>query len=41
VVELLIDPDRAQALGQRGRMFAAAHYDWRDIVPHFEEVYCR
>lgn len=41
VVELLIDPERAQALGRRGRTFAAAHYDWRDIVPHFEEVYHR
>lgn len=39
VVELLADRDRARALGQRGRSFVAAHYDWRSIVPKFEDVY--
>ncbi len=40
-VELLVDRDRARALSQRGRAFAVAHYDWRSIVPQFEEVYRR
>ena len=39
IVELLADRDRAQALGTAGRAFAVEHYDWRQIVPKFEEVY--
>jgi sugar transferase (PEP-CTERM/EpsH1 system associated) len=39
IVELLADRDRAQALGAAGRSFAVQHYDWRHIVPKFEEVY--
>jgi sugar transferase (PEP-CTERM/EpsH1 system associated) len=39
IVELLADRDRAQALGAAGRSFAVQHYDWRRIVPKFEEVY--
>ena len=39
IVELLADRDRAQALGTAGRVFAVDHYDWRQIVPKFEEVY--
>jgi glycosyltransferase involved in cell wall biosynthesis len=37
--ELLADRARAQALGTAGRSFAVQHYDWRSIVPKFEEVY--
>jgi polysaccharide biosynthesis protein PslH len=39
VVELLADRARAQTLGAAGRSFAVQHYDWRSIVPKFEEVY--
>jgi glycosyltransferase involved in cell wall biosynthesis len=39
IVELLADRDRAQALGSAGRAFAVQHYDWRQIVPKFDEVY--
>jgi polysaccharide biosynthesis protein PslH len=39
VLELLADRDRAQALGAAGRTFAVQQYDWRRIVPQFEEVY--
>ena len=39
VVELLEDRQQARALGQRGRALALSHYDWRNLVPHFEEVY--
>ncbi len=41
IVELLRDRNRAHALGEQGRSFAVAHYDWRSIVPRFEEVYRR
>ena len=41
VVELLRDRNRARALGEQGRLFAVAHYDWRSIVPRFEDVYRR
>jgi polysaccharide biosynthesis protein PslH len=39
IEELMIDRERARALGQAGRSFAVQHYDWRSIVPKFEEVY--
>jgi polysaccharide biosynthesis protein PslH len=39
IEELLIDRARARTLGQAGRSFAVRHYDWRSIVPKFEEVY--
>ncbi len=39
VVELIDDRVKAQALGTTGRSFAVQHYDWRSIVPKFEEVY--
>jgi glycosyltransferase involved in cell wall biosynthesis len=39
IVELIEDSTRAQSLGDRGRSFAMQHYDWRSIVPKFEEVY--
>jgi glycosyltransferase involved in cell wall biosynthesis len=37
--ELLADRTQARALGAAGRSFAAQRYDWRSIVPKFEEVY--
>ncbi len=40
IVELIQDRGRAQALGAAGRAFAVQHYDWRRIVPLFEDVYC-
>ncbi len=39
VVELIEDRERARSLGVAGRSFAVQHYDWRSIVPRFEEVY--
>ena len=39
VSELLLNRAHANILGQAGRSFAVAHYDWRTIVPMFEEVY--
>ncbi len=39
VVELIDDRVRARSLGASGRLFAVQHYDWRNIVPKFEEVY--
>jgi glycosyltransferase involved in cell wall biosynthesis len=39
IVELIADRARAQSLGAAGRSFAVQYYDWRRIVPKFEEVY--
>jgi glycosyltransferase involved in cell wall biosynthesis len=39
IEELINDRERARALGQAGQSFAVQHYDWRSIVPKFEEVY--
>ena len=39
IVGLIADRARAQTLGAAGRSFAVQHYDWRNIVPKFEEVY--
>lgn len=39
IEELLADRVRARALGAAGRSFAERYYDWRSIVPKFEEVY--
>ncbi len=38
---LLTDRVQAHALGVAGRSFAVEYYDWRSIVPRFEEVYRR
>ena len=38
VVALLEDRSRREALGNAARRFARG-YDWRQIVPAFEEVY--
>ncbi len=39
IVELLEDRAQARALGAAGRLLAVQHYDWRSIVPKFEELY--
>jgi sugar transferase (PEP-CTERM/EpsH1 system associated) len=39
IENLLVDRDRARALGVAGRAFAVEHYDWRIIVPRLEAVY--
>jgi glycosyltransferase involved in cell wall biosynthesis len=39
IVELIDNRSRAQSLGAAGRSFAVQHYDWRSIVPKFDEVY--
>ena len=39
IVELIDNRERARLLGHAGRSFAVQHYDWRSIVPKFEEVY--
>jgi glycosyltransferase involved in cell wall biosynthesis len=38
-VALLHDPQRREQLGEAGRAFAAAGYDWSIIVPMLERVY--
>ncbi|MGQ9626893.1 MAG: glycosyltransferase [Anaerolineae bacterium] len=39
VVELLADPARREELGWAAHRFAEERYDWRAIVPRFEQVY--
>jgi glycosyltransferase involved in cell wall biosynthesis len=39
VVALLHDPERRRALGRAARALAESKYDWRKIVPKFEQVY--
>ena len=39
VISLLADPARAASLGQAGRAFVQAQYDWSAIVPKLERVY--
>ncbi|MDE3090684.1 MAG: glycosyltransferase [Chloroflexota bacterium] len=38
-VALLRDAERRRALGQAARALAESKYDWREIVPKFEQVY--
>lgn len=37
--DLLSDPARLRAMGERGREFVAQHYSWDAIVTQLEEVY--
>lgn len=37
IVELIQQPERSRSLGQAGRALAIDHYEWRKIVPMFEE----
>ncbi|MCX7839741.1 MAG: glycosyltransferase, partial [Anaerolineae bacterium] len=39
IVTLLCDPARRRALGQNARARAVAQYDWRHIIPRFDQVY--
>jgi sugar transferase (PEP-CTERM/EpsH1 system associated) len=39
VLSLLADPARAATLGQAGRAFVQARYDWSAIIPKLEAVY--
>lgn len=39
IVSLLRDRERARALGAAARQLAVDRYDWRKIVPKFEEIY--
>lgn len=39
VIELLDDASRRERLGRAGRRFVEQRYDWRYIVPKFEELY--
>lgn len=39
VMELLREPERRRALGRAARTLAESKYDWRKIVPKFEQVY--
>lgn len=41
VIALLRDADRRRALGQAARVLAVEKYDWRKIVPKFEQVYAK
>ncbi|MBI4790944.1 MAG: glycosyltransferase [Chloroflexi bacterium] len=38
-ISLLRDPDRRRALGRAARLLVESIYDWRAIVPRFEQVY--
>ncbi|MEO6060981.1 MAG: glycosyltransferase, partial [Thermoflexales bacterium] len=38
VLELLADPVRRAALGERGHSFVRASYDWTVIVPRLEAL---
>lgn len=39
IVALLRDPARRRALGQNARARAVTQYDWRHIIPRFDQVY--
>jgi polysaccharide biosynthesis protein PslH len=39
VITLLRDPERRRALGRAARTLAEEKYDWRAIVPAFDQVY--
>jgi len=39
VVKTIEDVERRRVLGERGRRFVEAKYDWKAIVPKMEEVY--
>jgi sugar transferase (PEP-CTERM/EpsH1 system associated) len=39
IVDLITDPARGRALGQAGRALAIDQYEWRKIVPKFEELW--
>ncbi|MEW5718372.1 MAG: glycosyltransferase [Chloroflexota bacterium] len=39
VVTLLRDPERRHELGRHARTLAEEKYDWRKIIPQFEQVY--
>ena len=41
VIDLLRDPQRRRLLGRNARALAESQYDWRKIVPRFEQVYAR
>ncbi|MBI5303372.1 MAG: glycosyltransferase [Chloroflexi bacterium] len=41
VIALLRDPGRRRALGQSARTLAETRYDWRAIVPAFDEIYAQ
>jgi glycosyltransferase involved in cell wall biosynthesis len=39
IAKLMRDPARARALGANARLLAETKYDWRNLVPKFEELY--
>jgi sugar transferase (PEP-CTERM/EpsH1 system associated) len=39
IVALWHEPSRRRALGQSARARAVAHYDWRILIPRFEEIF--
>lgn len=39
IVSLMRDPERVRELGMNARLLAASTYDWRLLIPKFEEVY--
>lgn len=39
IVSLMRDPSRARELGMNARQLAVSSYDWRLLIPKFEEVY--
>jgi N-acetyl-alpha-D-glucosaminyl L-malate synthase BshA len=40
-IEILSDPEKAAAMGARGRAFALAHFSQDKIVPQYEALYAR
>jgi glycosyltransferase involved in cell wall biosynthesis len=39
VIELLRDPQRRRELGRNARALVESKYDWRAIIPQFDQVY--
>ncbi len=39
IANVMRDPERARALGRRARRLAEEKYDWRRLIPQFQELY--
>jgi glycosyltransferase involved in cell wall biosynthesis len=41
LVDLLKDPERGEAMRERGRTWVENRYNWRKVYPAWDEVYAR